>query len=125
MASELYATFTSRKVLITIGVIVFLVVAGHRAWNCSATQRDVEILPGQVEQKVRAEQRFAGRPVEPTVGTVDEGERAIRQELDLLVGEPVEPRQRHLDELKPIVHESEVRGREVWDRVLRQIRKSK
>ena len=28
MANELYATFTSKKVLITIGVIVFLVVAG-------------------------------------------------------------------------------------------------
>jgi methenyltetrahydrofolate cyclohydrolase len=32
---------------------------------------------------------------------------------------------RHFDELRPIVHDSEVRGREVWDRVLRQIRKGR
>ncbi len=32
---------------------------------------------------------------------------------------------RCIDELKPMVHESEARGREVWDEVIKRIRKSK
>jgi formiminotetrahydrofolate cyclodeaminase len=33
--------------------------------------------------------------------------------------------QGHIEELRPMVRESEARGREVWDEVIRHIRKGK
>ncbi len=49
----------------------------------------------------------------------------LNVEINLVSIKDEEYVNRHLDELRPIVHESEARGREVWDRVLRQIRKGK